>query len=204
AAPNLNPIVRLDEQVAAGRFLLELTVVAGSQSAAEQIAPHLLFVLHRRLQLMLGGHATEKAPKLPPEPTRGQAPGGPDLSTLLLQPPDVGQSHAVNLIQEYVPAPPALSDFFMVLQPAGTYELVFQQIGWWPSATEAVYAEVYGGGSPYSAASFGFGSGDTITPVDLRSVGHSAVGYLVTGDEEAAALVTPASGPAREALLGYT
>jgi hypothetical protein len=54
AAPNLNPIVRLDEQVAAGRFVLDLTVTAGSASAAETVAPHLLHVLNRRLQRLLG------------------------------------------------------------------------------------------------------------------------------------------------------
>src|SRR5262249_47021945 len=154
---------------------------AGSASAARKIAPHLLLELHRRLQLVLGGHATDKPPKLPREPKAGQAPGGPDLSTLILHPSDVGQSHAVNLIQASAAAPPALSDFFMILAPAGTYHGLLQQIGWWPTATEATYAETYGGGnggSPLSLATFGAGSG-TATPVDLSAVGDSAIGYLI-------------------------
>ena len=77
AAPNLNPIVRLHEQVAAGRFVLDLTVTAGSVSAAEQSAPHLLLLLHHRLNRALQGHLTGSPPPLPPEPEPGQAPGGP-------------------------------------------------------------------------------------------------------------------------------
>lgn len=167
-APNLNPLVKLDEQVTAGRYVLDLTVTAGSASAAEQVAPHLLRVLHRRLQLLLGGHASGAPPKLPPPPKDGQPPGGPDLSTLILQPSDVGQSHAVNLFQGYTAAPPALSDFFMILEPAGPYDTLEQQIGWWPTATEASYAETYGGGLPFGF----FGFGGTATPVDLSAVGR--------------------------------
>lgn len=210
AAPNLNPIVRLDEQVSAGRFVLELTVTAGSASAAEHVAPHLLRVLHRRLQLVLGGHLAGHPVKLPPEPKAGQAPGGPDLSTLILQPPDVGQSHAVNLIQGYSAAPPALSNFFMILEPAGTYDTVEQQIGWWPTATEATYAETYEAGSPgfaFGFLGFGFGfgartNGETITPVDLSSVDDPAAGYLVTGGGQSEALVTLTNGQAGESIVG--
>jgi hypothetical protein len=198
AAPHLNPIVKLDEQVVAGRFVLDLTVTAGSASAAREAAPHLLRVRHRRLQLLLGGHATGKPPKLPPEPTTGQALGAPDLSTLILQPPDVGQSHAVNLLQTYVAAPPTLSDFLMELAPAGSYTGVLQQIGWWSTATEATYGEAYGGGFP---GYFGLGLDGTVTPVDLSGVGDGATGYLIDGGGESAAYVTLSNGQARESVI---
>jgi hypothetical protein len=199
AAPNLNPIVALDEQVAAGRFVLDLTVTAGSASAAEAVAPRLLRTLHRRLQSMLAGRTLAKPPKLPGEPEAGQAPGGPDLSTLILQPTDVGQSHAVNLLQEYIPGSPTLSDFLMFLSPAGTYTEVVQQIGWWPSAAEAMYGESYGGGSPFPFFLSG-DSGGTKTTVDLGAVGDSAVGYLVTEDGKSTAYVVLANGQAGESI----
>jgi len=200
AAPNLNPLVMLDEQVAAGRFVLDLTVTAGSATAAERVAPHLLRKLHRRLQLMLGGHlSTVKPPKLPPEPTSGQAPGGPDLSTLILQPTDVGQSHAVNLFQGYDAGPPALSDFLMILQPAGTYDELVQQIGWWPTATEATYGETYGGGNPFSLL-FAI-LGGAATPVDLSAVGDGATGYLINDSGQSEALVTLTNGQAGESIF---
>ena len=208
-APNLNPIVRLDEQVEAGRFVLDLTVTAGSASAAEQVAPHLLMVLHRRLQLAVERQPAGHRVALPQEPQSGQAQGGPDLSTLLLQPQDVGQSHAVNLIQGYAAAPPALSDFLMILSPAGTYDELVQQIGWWPTATEATYAEIYGAaGSPFGFGfDFGFGfahrgTGETITPVDLSSLDDPATGYLITGDGQSEALVTMTNGQAGETIIG--
>ncbi|HEY2353322.1 MAG TPA: hypothetical protein VGH79_00290 [Gaiellaceae bacterium] len=196
AAENLNPIVRLDEHVVAGRFLLGLTVAAGSASAANAIAPHLLRVLHHRLQLLLGGHATGKPPKLPPEPADGQAPGGPDLSGMVLQPSDVGMSHAVNLFQAYTPMPPALSGFFMLLSPAGTYDSLQQQIGWWPTATEATYGETYGSGNSFAFGFFGFGSSGS--PVDLSGVGDNAVGYLDTGSGGSSVDITLTNGQAGE------
>ena len=206
AAPNLNPIVSLDEQVMAGKFVLDLTVTAGSASEAERIAPHLLRVLHRRLQLVLEGADLGTPAKLPPDPRTGQAPGGPDLSTLILQPQDVGQSHAVSLDQGYVPAPPALSDFSMDLSPAGTYDDLEQQIGWWPTATEATYAETYGGGSPYGIpfaflGDFGGNPGGTVTPVDLSSVDDPATGYIVSGRDGSAAYVVLTNGQAGESIV---
>lgn len=208
-APNLNPIVRLDEQAVAGRFVLDLTVTAGSAAAAERIAPHLLLVLHRRLELVREGHPGRRA-KLPAQPSPGQAPGGPDLSTLVLQPPDVGQSHAVNLIQAYAAAPPALSDYLLLLAPAGTYAGLEQQIGWWPTATEATYAETYGAGNPFLGSGIGFigvgfaarGTGQTVTPVDLSSIDDPATGYLVTGGGQSEAVVTLTKGQAGESIVG--
>jgi hypothetical protein len=212
AAPNLNPIVRLDEQVLAGRFVLDLTVTAGSESAAEHVAPHLLLVLRRRLQLLLEGHPAGSRVKLPPEPRAGQAEGGPDLSTLILQPPDIGQSHAVNLIQGYTATPPALSGFFMTLEPAGTYDQLQQQIAWWPTATEATYGEIYASSNPFFsfgigiglgfAGRAGHGFGQTVTPVDLSSLDDPATGYLVTGDGQSEALVTMTNGQTGEAITG--
>jgi hypothetical protein len=207
AAENLNPIVSLDEQVVAGRFLLDLTVTAGSASAVGKGAPHLLFQLHRRLRLLLGGHPIGKRPKLPPQPREGQAPGGPDLSGMVIQPSDVGMSHAVNLVQGYDADPPALSDFLMLLSPAGTYDDLTQQIGWWPTATEATYAETYGAGSPFGFIfiSIGFaarGDGETVTPVDLSSLDDPATGFLVTGGGQSEAFVTMTSGQAGESIVG--
>jgi hypothetical protein len=187
-------------------------VTAGSASAAENAAPHLLRVLHRRLQVSLEGHATWTQAQLPGELKIGQAPGGPDLSTMILQPSDIGQSHAVNLFQGYSAAPPALSDFDMSLSPAGTYTGLDQQIGWWPTATEATYGEIYGASTPFFG---GFGifigfagraarGGETVTPVDLSSVSDPATGYLLTGSGESVALVTVTNGQAGESITGFS
>jgi hypothetical protein len=201
AAPNLNPIVRLDEQITSGRYVLDLTVTAGSATAAEHAAPHLLRALRDRLRRLIGGHSVAERPvKLPPEPQSGQAPGGPDLSTLILQPSDVGQSHAVNLIQVYVANPPALSAYLMGLAPAGPYDALQQQIGWWPTATEATYAEAYEGPLTLGGS---FTSG-TITPVDLSAVSDPATGYLVSDSGVTGAAIELTNGQAGEFIFAVS
>ena len=200
SAANLNPIVRLDEQVAAGRFVLDLTVTAGSASAAQHVAPRLLHLLVNRLRLMLEGHSLGTPAKLPPEPHVGQAPGGPDLSTLILEPTDVGQDHAINRLQAYIPEPPALSAYVMLLAPAGPYDELVQQIGWWPTATEATYAETYQG----TLGIFGGLQGGTASPVDVSAVGDGATGYLIASDEGWEVLVTLTNGQAGESIFGIS
>jgi hypothetical protein len=207
SAPNLNPIVRLDEQVKCGSFVLDLTVTAGTASAAESRAPRLLRVLVNRLRLLLEGRPAGTPATLPPKPRVGQAPGGPDLSTLALDPTDVGESGGTPF-QSYTPAlAPALSEYFQVIQPAGSYDFVAQQIGWWPTATEATYAATYQGALGVSfgvgdGGSFGVGSGETVTPVDLSALSDPATGYLITGDDGSDAVVTLTNGPTGEVILG--
>jgi len=113
-----------------------------------------------------------------------------------LQPSDVGQSHWVNVFQGYTAAPPALSDFVMFASPAGTYDYLRQQIGWWPTATEAIYGETYGGISSFSAGFSFFGPGASGSPVDLSAVGDNAIGYLDTGDWGSSVSITLTNGQA--------
>jgi hypothetical protein len=80
----------------------------------------------------------------------------------------------------------------MLLEPAGTYEYLQQQVAWWPTATEATYGETYGGGGPFRYVGFGFGG--TATPVDLSAVGDGATGYLINDSEEHSVQVTLTNG----------
>jgi hypothetical protein len=131
---------------------------------------------------------------------------------MVLQPPDVGQPYAIYLFQGYSTAPPALSDYDMTLEPAGTYGYLDQQIGWWPTAAEATYAQIYGAAEASGGFGIGFGfaghparrGGVTVTPVDLSSVDDPATGYLVTGPGESAALVTVTNGQAGESIVGLS
>ena len=197
AAANLNPIVRLDEQVAAGRFVLDLTVTAGSASAAEDVAPHLLRVLHHRLQLMLGGYGLGKPVTLPPKPKVGQTPGGPDLSTMGLRRSDIGQGEAVTPLKGYYRGAFALSAYFMILKPAGPYEYLSQRIHWWPTASEATYAQAYARVHAAESA------------VDVTAVGDNARGYLETvysekDAKETMVYVTLTNGRAEDYIYGPT
>jgi hypothetical protein len=198
AAPYLSPIVGLDEQVLAGRYRLELTIFAGSVDAAESAAPGLARKLHHRLQSMLRGHLTGKGVKLPQKPTAGKAADEPDPSTMILQPSDVDQVNTPDVQKQYRALPPALSVYGMQMQPAGLYEYLSQEIFWWPTATEATYAEAYLRASLARAV----GTGDQ---VDLSAVGDNAIGSIFDfGDEGTVALIWLTNGQATDEIAGST
>lgn len=194
-APNLNPIVGLDEQALAGRFVLDVSVFGGSVDATEHAAPILARRLHNRLRSMLKGHLAGKPVKLPRKPKPGQAADGPDLSAMILHPSDVGQATAPVVQQQYVVGLPADSAYDMEMTPAGLYDDgLDQNILWWPTATEATYAEAY------LRAFFGTGS-----PVDLTAVGDNATGSIFDGGTDGAlVIVTLANGRAGEYIVGST
>jgi len=198
-APNLNPIVGLDEQVLAGKFVLALTVTAGSSTAAESIAPRLAHWLYRRFQPMLNGHLAGKPARLPRQPKPGPAAGAPDLPTIILQPSDVGQSQTPDVSKQYIPSLPALSTYEMTMTPAGLWDDgINEDISWWPTATEATYAEAYL--RALTAKFYGNGS-----PVDLTGVGDNATGSIADyGDNGSVAMVTLTSGQAGVFVDGVT
>jgi hypothetical protein len=202
SVPNLNPIVMLDEEVTDGRFVLDDTVIAGSASAAKHAAPALLRKLDRRLRLMLAGRLKGKPVHIPPPPDPGPPPGGPDLSTLILQPSDVGQSQVVNLFQGYGDNPSAISDYFMEMDPAGPYDELLQEIGWYPTPIEATYAATYT--CALFGAIFSSGSGGTVTPVDVSSVGDNASGTLIQEDGASVVTVVLTNGQAGDFAFGLS
>lgn len=213
AAPGLNPIVKFDEQITYGKYVLDLTVTAGSVSAAEHAGPHLLRVLRNRLRRLLGGHTVASGPVAdPPQPPFGPAPGGPALAPLILQPSDVGQPYPVALTQGYTVEPPALSAFYMDIAPAGMYDELQQVIGWWPTATEATYGETYETAFYFasvvvtgSARRRDAGSGVTVTPVDLSAVGDGATGYIITEfGKPSQVQITLTNGQAGESISAVT
>jgi hypothetical protein len=199
AATDLNPIVRLDEQVADGRYVLDVTVTAGSASAAEQAAPGLLKALDRRLHRLLAGRSVGGPAKVPYEPEPGQAEGGPDLSAAAFQLSDFGQSHWVGLDQDYVSNPFALSSYVLDASPAGPYDGLQQEITWWPTATEATYAAAYQGelldGLQADAA------GSSIAPVDLSALSDPANGVLMAGSGRSYLVINLTRGQAVDSVF---
>jgi len=136
---------------------------------------------------------------LPRYPKPGQAADGPDLSTMILQPSDVGQANTPAVQQQYVAFAPALSTYLMAMEPAGLYdEGLAQDIFWWPTATEATYAEEYL--RAVLAQVVGTGSA-----VDLSAVGDNAIGSIFDfGDEGSAALIWLTNGRADDYVVGFT
>ena len=98
SASNIAPVSSLDERVADGRYVLEVTVSAGTASAAKALAPKLAKKLDARLRLALKGRLHAKPVKLPPKQKAGPPTGGPDLSAMALQTSDL--SGAAGLVGE--------------------------------------------------------------------------------------------------------
>jgi hypothetical protein len=194
AVPNLNPIVCLDEQVLAGKFIVDLTVTAGSAKAAEHVAPRLARRLYHRFQSMLSGHLAGNPVKLPRKPKNARAAGGPDMSTMVLQPSDIGQPDA-DVTKFYWAVLPALSAYEMDMNVyAGPFDGdLEQQIFWWRTAKEAKYVAAYE--SDFNANIKG------VSTVDLSAVGDNATGVISEWDGKPLVFVSLTNGRAGEYVL---
>jgi hypothetical protein len=169
-----DPLYLVDEVASSGRFLLHATIAAGTQSAADRLAPALTAKLEHRLRQLLGGHLHGKPAKLPPLAEPGPPTGGPDLSTLVVGPTDfTGQATVLN--QGYSIDPTALSSYEIDLRPAGTYFEVLQSVSWYANDNEATWE-----GTLLGAALAGSGGA-----VDLSAVGDNAHGEIITDTNQA-------------------
>jgi hypothetical protein len=138
SASNIAPVSGLDEQVADGRYVLAVAVTAGGPAAPKALAPKLMKKLDVRLRLALKGRLHAKPVKLPKKQTAGPPPGGPDLSKMALQTSDLGGT-ATLMGAGYLVNPSAISDYSVFMQPAGRFDLLYQEIEWYPTANEASF-----------------------------------------------------------------
>jgi hypothetical protein len=190
SASNFAPVSGLDEQVADGRYVLDVIVTAGSASAAEALAPSLAKKLDARLRLALKGRLHAKPVKLP-RLKAGPPPGGPDLTKLALKTSDlVGKA---IVAKGYVVDPTAVSDFSVLMLPAGQFDLLDQEIEWYPSANEASFF------ADFEQAAARTQAGATV--LDLSSLGDGAQGTVVQGSPLSAGLVAFSSGQLAEFLF---
>jgi hypothetical protein len=136
SASNIAPVSGIDEQVADGRYVLDVIVTAGTASAAQALAPKLAKKLDARFRLALEGRLHGKPVKLP-KLKAGPPPGGPDLSALALRKSDLVGPATVN--KEYVGDPAAISDYSVFMLPAGQFAVLDQEIEWYPVANEASF-----------------------------------------------------------------
>jgi hypothetical protein len=179
-AANVSPIYMVDEQAREGRYILDVRIGAGGRSAAISLASALARKLDARVRKAVAGHLRGKPVAIPFPPDSGPPPGGPDLSKLVLQPGDVGQTQIQDLLQGYGTAPYAVSDYSMLLSPAGPYDFLTQDLSWYPTAIEAAeiaaYSSFFGGDIQIIG---GGGLTFTDTPVDVSSAGDNATAEIV-------------------------
>lgn len=172
AAANIAPLFGLDEQFTAGRYEADVTVWAGTATAAEKLAPRLARKLHARIARALAGRLHARPVKLPRRQKAGRAPDGPDLSQLALQTTDLTGKAAAIANRYWVGHPLsafAVSEYSVILIPAGEFNSLSQEIQWFATANQASLE------SDFDAAFFG------ADPLDLSSLGDGARGVVVNG-----------------------
>lgn len=136
--PNTAPLAEANERFVDGRYVLDVSVFAGTAATATALAPRLAKRLDRRLRLLLGRRLRGKPVKLPPQLQAGPPVGGPDLEALTVQPSDLTGQVTVQ-DQGYDVDPAALSDYNLDMRPAGPFSELAQEITWYPTANEATW-----------------------------------------------------------------
>jgi hypothetical protein len=177
SASNIAPVSSLDERVADGHYVLEVTVSAGSASAAKALAPKLAKKLDARLRLALAGRLHAKPVKLPAKQKAGPPTGGPDLSAMALQTSDL--SGPAEIVANQYSVDPAILDFVdlansseydVLMLPAGPFDILIQEIEWYPTANGASFNSDFL--NAFSLSQVGS------TALDLSSVGDGAQGSI--------------------------
>ena len=202
--PNVAPIASVDEQVADGKYVLDVSVTARSVSAASRQAAKLLRALDQRLQLAEKGRLRAKPVKLLPRLKAGPPAGGPDLSTLTLSSSDLTGTVTVR-DHVYVVDPEALSAYMFDMNPAGQYNDLSQEIEWYATATEATVITSLE--QAIVASEFGalIGATPTVTAVDLSSIVDHAQGeilqFSVNGQSVYIGMVGLSRGQASDVVL---
>jgi hypothetical protein len=200
SASNIAPVSSLDERFADGRYVLEVTVSAGTASAAKALAPKLAKKLDARLRLALKGRLHAKPVKLPSKLKAGPPTGGPDLSAMALRTSDL--SGAATLIGEgYGVAPTVLdfvdltasSDYSLLMLPAGPFEILGQEIEWFPTANGASFNADF-----LNAFSL---SQPGSTALDLSSLGDGAQGSITEDSGLSTGVVVFSTGQLSEYLF---
>jgi hypothetical protein len=190
SASNIAPVSGLDEQLADGRYVLDVIVTAGSASTAEALAPTLAKKLDARLRRGLRGRLHGKAAKLP-KLRAGRPPGGPDLSVLALRKSDLVGKATVN--KTYIVDPAAISDYSVFMLPAGQFDALDQEIEWFPVANEASFFADFENASALAA--------NGTTALDLSSLGDGAQGSVTQKSSLSTGFVVFSSGKLAEFIF---
>jgi hypothetical protein len=170
SASNIAPVSGIDEQFVEGRYVLEVIATAGTPSIATALAPKLAKKLDARLELALKGRLHAKAVHVP-KLQAGPPAGGPDLTKLALTASDLAGK--VTADKEFLVDPAAISDYSVLMLPAGPFDVLDQEIEWYPVANEASF---YADFENAAAA-----AQPQTSALDLSSLGDGAQGSVTSG-----------------------
>jgi hypothetical protein len=205
------PVQIVDERFTDGRYLLQVEIASGTTNNGRALASKLAKKLDKRLHLALAHRLHARAAKLPAHLTAGPAPGGPDLSTLVLQQSDLapGSAEVHNPSYALDPFALALSDYQLAYEPAGKYDQsLSQEIQWYPTANEAAFRSAYE--EVFNTALWAPFS-DAITPVNLDSIRQGERGSILrvvqgdpTGATDYAAVIAISRGRATDLVVAWS
>lgn len=190
SASNIAPVSGIDEQVADGRYVLDVIVTAGDASDAEALAPTLAGKLDARFRLARKGRLHAKPVKLPKQKA-GAPRGGPDLSALALRKSDLVGKATVS--KGYVVDPAAISDFSVLMLPAGQFDALDQEIEWFPVANEASFYADFENAAELAVHG--------TTALDLSGLGDAAQGSVTAGSSFGGGQVFLSSGRLAEFIF---
>ena len=174
----LKPVTGVDAELQDGRYILDVSVSAGTNAAAARLVPGIARKLDQRLKLALAGQLHGKPVSLARALKPGPPPHGPKPAVLALHANDLGAAKVVH--KGYSPPkdaldPNALSVYDLDLSPAGSYIVVSQELLVGASKLEAQYF----GAIATSAVAAGLGKVGKVTPVTLTGIGDNARGELL-------------------------
>jgi hypothetical protein len=193
SAANIVPVWVVDEEFAYGKYELDVTVWAGSQNGAAKLAPQVSKKLYARLRQALAGKLHGKPVKLPKPPHAGPPSGGPDISSLALQASDVGAQPG-DVQEGWNVDPSALSDYSVFMEPAGSFDLLDQEIEWYPTANDAAFNADWANAQGLRAGS---------SQVDLSGVGDGAQGLIYSDSQGGIGQVVFSSGQLAEYVVVF-
>jgi hypothetical protein len=190
SAANIAPVSGIDEQIADGRYVLDVIVTADTADAAEALAPTLAKKLDARFRLARKGRLHATRVKLPKQ-TAGPPSGGPDLRALALRAADlVGD---VNIDKGYFNDPGAISDYSVFMLPAGPFDLLDQEVEWYSTANEASFYTDFANAATLAQKG--------TTPLDLSSLGDGARGSVTNQSSLSTGQVFFSSGQLAEFIF---
>lgn len=190
SAANIVPVSGIDEQIADGRYVLDVIVTADTAEAAEALAPTLARKLDERFRSARKGRLHAKSVTVPKQ-TAGPPSSGPDLTALALRAADlVGH---VNVDKGYVRDPGAISDYSVFMFPAGQFDLLDQEVEWYSTANEASFYTDFANAATLAQKG--------TTALDLSSLGDGAQGSVTQGSSLSTGQVFFSSGPLAEFIF---
>lgn len=174
----LTPVTGVDAELQDGRYVLDVSVSAGTNAAAARLVPAIARKLDQRLRLALAGRLPGKPVSLARALKPGPPAHGPKPATLALHATDLGVAKVVHKgysKPKNALDPNALSVYDLDMSPAGSYLVVSQELLVGASKLEAEYF----GAIASSAVAAGLGKVGKVTPVALTGIGDNARGEFL-------------------------